>query len=79
MALNRTGLKIDPIRLPSDPTEPEKTMEKDSDKTRDLQISPDIILDKIRKRTAKRPTNMGKVAEEAFEVTEYAVVCTPIY
>lgn len=81
MALNRTGREIDPRRLPSGPTEsePEKALEKDSDRARDLKISPDIILDKIRKRTARRPLDVGKIAEEAFEVTEYAVVCTPIY
>ena len=81
MALNRTGREIDPTRLPSGPTEPEpeKTLEKDSDRVRELKISPDIILDKIRKRTAKRPPEVGRIAEEAFEVTEYALVCTPIY
>lgn len=81
VALNRTGREIDPAKLPSGPAEPEpeKTLEKDSAKTRALKISPDIILDEIRKRTAKRPMDVGKIAEEAFEVTEYAVVFTPIY
>jgi hypothetical protein len=81
MALNRTGREINPTGLPAGPTEsePKQTLEKESDRTRDLQISPDTILDKIRKRTAKRPLDVGKIAEEAFEVTEYAVVCTPIY
>lgn len=81
MALNRTGREIDPTRLPSSPTEPEpaKTLKKDSDRVRELNISPDIILDKIRKRTTKRPPDAGRITEEAFEVTEYALVCTPIY
>lgn len=81
MALNRTGREINPTRLPSGPSEPEpeKTLEKDSDRVRDLEISPDIILDKIRKRTTKRPPDAGRITEEAFEVTEYSLVCTPIY
>ncbi len=81
MVLNRTGREIDPAKLPSGPAEqePEKTLEKDSIKTRDLKISPDTILDKIRKRTAQKPMDVGKIAEEAFEVTEYAVICTPVY
>jgi hypothetical protein len=81
MALNRTGREIDPAKLPSGPTEPEpdKTLEKDSDRTRDLKISPDVILDKIRRRTAQRPSDVGGIEGEAFEVTEYVVVCTPIY
>jgi len=81
MALNRTGREIDPTRLPSGPTEPEpeKALKKDSDRVRELKISPDIILDKIRKRTTKRPPDAGRITEEAFEVTGYALVCTPIY
>ena len=81
MALNRTGREIDPTRLPSGPSEPapKKTLEKDSDRVRDIEISPDIILDKIRKRTTKRPSDADRITEEAFEVTEYALVCTPIY
>ncbi len=81
MALNRTGREIDPAKLPSGPAEPDpdQVLEEDSVKTRDLKISPDTILDKIRKRTAKRPMDVGKIVEEAFEVTEYAVVCTPVY
>jgi hypothetical protein len=81
MALNRTGREIDPTRLPSGPTEPEpeKSLKKDGHRVRRLEISPDVILDRIRKQTAKRPPDVGRIAEEAFEVTEYALVCTPIY
>lgn len=81
MALNRMGREINPKRLPSGPTEidPKGTLEKDSDRVRDLEISPDIILDEIRKRTATRPRDVGRITEEKFEVTEYAVVCTPVY
>jgi hypothetical protein len=81
MALSRTGREIDPTGLPSGPTEPEpeKVLREDSERVRELKISPDIILDKIRKRTAKRPPDAGRIREEAFEVTEYVLVCTPIY
>ena len=81
MALNRMGREINPTRLPSGPTElnPKGTLEKDSDRVRDLEISSDIILDKIRKRTTERPPDVGRITEEKFEVTEYALVCTPIY
>ncbi len=81
MALNRRGREVDPARLPSGPTEPEpkETLEQDSDKVRDLEISSDLIVDKIRKRTAKRPPYVGRVKEETFEVTDYVLVCTPIY
>jgi len=81
MALNRMGREIDPTKLPSGSTEPEpeKALNKVSDRVRELKISPDNILDMIRKRTAKRPPGVGRITEEVFEVTEYALVCTPIY
>lgn len=81
LALNRTGRQIDPTQLPSGPTEPEpeKTLKRASDRVRELKISPDIILDKIRQRTARRPAEIGKITEEAFEVTEYILLYTPIY
>lgn len=81
MALNRTGREVDPTRLPSGAAEPEpeKALEEGSDRVREFEISPDIILDKIRKRTVRRPPDAGRIEEEVFEVTEYAVVCTPIY
>jgi len=81
MAMNRMGREINPTRLPSGPTElnPKATLEKNSDRVRDLEVSSDIILDKIRKRTIERPSDVGRITEEMFEVTEYALACTPIY
>jgi hypothetical protein len=81
MALNRMGREVNPARLPSGPTElnPKPTLEKNSDKVRDLEISSNIILDKIRKRTIERPLDVGRITEEMFEVTEYALAYTPIY
>ena len=81
MALNRTGREVDPTRLPSGPTElePEKVLKKDRDRVRELKTSPDVILDKIRKRTTQRPPDAGRITEEAFEVTEYTLVCIPVY
>lgn len=81
LALNRKGREVDPAKLPSGSIElePKKTLKEADDRVRDLEISPDTILDKIRKRTAKRPSDVCRIAEEAFEVTEYALVCTPVY
>lgn len=81
MALNRRGREVNPTRLPFGPTELDAkgTLEKDSGRVRDLEISCDVILDKIRKRTTERPPDVGRITEERFEVTGYAVVCTPIY
>jgi hypothetical protein len=81
IALNRTGREIDPTKLPSASTEPhpEKVLKEWGDKVRKLRVSPDGIIDIIRGRIVKRPPDTGRIAKETFEVTEHAVVYTPIY
>lgn len=81
IALNRTGREIDPTKVPSAPTEPEpeKVLRKIGDKARKLRVSPDVIIDIIRKRSTERPPNIGRIAKEVFKVTEHALVYTPIY
>lgn len=81
IALNRTGREIDPTKLPSAPAEPDpkKVLREYGDKVRKFSISPDNAIDVIRERVVKRPTNVGRIAEEVFEVIEHAVVYTPIY
>jgi len=81
MALNKAGREIDPAGLPPSPTEPEpeKALTENNDRVRELKVSPDIILDMILRRTVERPPDVTRIAKEMFEVTEYAVLCTPIY
>ena len=81
IALNRAGREIDPTKIPSAPTEPEpeKVQKKISDKARKLKVSPDIIMDIIRKRAPDRPPDIGRIAKEVLEVTEHVLVYTPIY
>jgi hypothetical protein len=81
IAQNRTGREIDPNELPSATAEPEpeKVLKECGDKARKLRFSPDSIIDDVRKRTITRPPNIGRIAKEVFEVTEHAVVYTPIY
>jgi len=81
IALNRKGREIDLTELPSAPTqpEPEKVLKVCGDKARKLRFPPDRIIEIVRKRTVKRPPNIGRIAKEVFEVTEHAVVYTPIY
>ena len=80
-ALNRTGREIELLKLPSAPaeSEPEKVLKECGDKVRKLKVSPDSIIDIVRMKAIKRPPNIGKIAKEDFEVTEFAVVYTPIY
>jgi hypothetical protein len=81
IAMNRAGREIDSTKLPSAPAEPEpeETLKENRDKVREFTVSPDKIVEVIRERVAGRPKDVGKIAEEVFEVTEHEVVYTPIY
>jgi len=81
ITLNRIEREIDPTKLPSAPAEPEpeRILKECGDKARKLRFSPDSVVDIVRKRTVKRPPNIGRIAKEVFEVTEHSVVYTPIY
>ncbi len=81
IGLNRTGREIDHTRLPSAPAEPEpeRFLKESGDKVRRFNVSPDKIVNIVRERVARRPPDIGRIAKEVFEVTEYAVVYTPIY
>jgi hypothetical protein len=81
IGLNRTGREVEYTKLPSAPAEPEpeKVLKESGDRVRRFSVSPDKIIDIVRERVANRPVNIGKIAKEVFEVTEYAVVYTPIY
>jgi len=81
IGLNRTGREVEYTKLPSAPAEPEpeKFLKESGDRVRRFSVSPDKIVDIVRERVANRPVNIGRIAKEVFEVTEYAVVYTPIY
>lgn len=81
IALNRRGREIDPTELPSAPAqaELEKILKECGDKARKLRFPPEHIINVVRKRTVKRPPNIGRIAKEVFEVTENALVYTPVY
>lgn len=81
IALDRTGREIDFVKLPSAPAEagPEKVLKELGDIARKLKVSPDNAISIARERVGRRPPDTERVAKEIFEVTEHAVIYTPIY
>jgi hypothetical protein len=81
LALTRMGQQIDSQQLPSGvpEVEPEKTLKQHRDHVRTLQISHEEIMERIYQQTAIRPLNVGEIINEIYEVTEYIIICTPIY
>jgi len=81
IGLNGAGREIDHAKLPSAPVElePEKVLKESGDGVRKFSVSPEKIIDIVRKRVARRPADVGRIIKEVFEVTEYSVIYTPVY
>lgn len=81
LALTRMGQQIDSRQLPSGTpeVEPEKILKHHRNQVRTLQISHEEIMERVYQQTASRPLDIGEIIDEVYEVTEYTIVCTPIY
>ena len=81
LAITRMGQQIDPQQLPSGvpEVEPETILKQHRDYVRTIQISHEEIMERIYRQTAIRPLDVGEIINEVYEVTEYTIICTPIY
>jgi hypothetical protein len=81
LAVTRMGQQIDPRQLPTgaQEMEPEKVLKQHHGQVHPLQISHEEIMERIYQQTATRPLDIGEIIDEVYEVTEYTIVCTPIY
>ncbi len=78
IALNRKGHEINSAKLPDGPTEaePRRVLLECRERVRDLDLS---LVDTMRDKLCERPSNVGRVVKEFFEIMEQSVVYTPIY
>jgi hypothetical protein len=78
IALNRKGHEINPAKLPNGPIElePRKVLIECHERVRDLDLS---LVDTMKDIICEKPSNVGRVVKEFFEVTDQSIVYTPIY
>ncbi|MGC9346289.1 MAG: hypothetical protein ACP5ER_05830, partial [Candidatus Bathyarchaeales archaeon] len=81
LVLDKSGHEVLLEQLPSAPSEehPEKMLAELGEKAKELEIAPDADVDVIRSRVVKRPRDIKRIVHELFEVTERALIYTPIY
>ena len=81
LALDKDGNEIPHNQVPAAPSEdhPEKILNEFSKKTGRLRVSPQKEIALVKDRLVKRPSNIGKVEDELFQVSEHAVINSPIY
>ena len=81
MVLDRGGHEIPPDQIPAAPSEdnPEKILKEFSKKTESIQGSPQKEIDLVKSRIVKRPSDMAKIEDELFQVSEHAMIYSPVY
>ena len=59
--------------------EPQKYLDEFNKKNEKIQASPKKEINLVKSRIVKRPSNIGKIEDELFQVSEHAVIYSPIY
>jgi len=79
--LDKIGREIDPEQLPCAPSEKRSVEEltKAGMKFAEVKISLEEEIDFLRSRIAHRPSDVGEVIREMFEVSERALIYCPMY
>jgi len=81
IVLDKSGREIPPDQVPSAPSEdhPQKILKEFGKKTGKIKISPRKGVDIIKSRIVKRPPDADRVENELFQISEHAVIYSPIY
>ena len=81
LALDKEGNEIPHNQVPAAPSEdhPEEILNQFSKKKGMLRVSSQNEIDLVRTRLVKRPSDISKIEDELFQVSEHAVIYSPIY
>jgi len=80
MVRSADGKEVSPKRIPSAPSEEQtKKLLAEIESTKKLDILPNEEVNIVRSRIVKRPQEIKRIVHELFEVTDRAVIYTPIY
>jgi len=79
--LDKTGHEIPLDQVPSAPSEehPQKILKEFGKKSGKLKVSPQKGVEIVKSRIVKRPLDTDTVENEFFEISEHAVIYSPIY
>ncbi len=81
LILDKAGREVPFEQMPIAASEedPQKILEAFKERVEDLQVAPNEEIEILRSKIAQRPKEIDKIATEIFEVSERAVIYTPIY
>jgi hypothetical protein len=78
---DKLGREIQPDQVPSAPSEdhPQKILIEFGKKSGKVKVSPQKSVEIVKSRIVKRPPDADKVENELFQISEHAVIYSPIY
>ena len=81
LILDRKGREVAPEQVPQAPSEeePDTILTEFGEKIGKLEIPADMEVGVVRSKIVKRPSDVERVVEELFEVSERVIIYTPIY
>jgi hypothetical protein len=81
LVLDKDGKEIPPDQVPAAPSEdhPEKILKEFGKKSGMVKVSPRKEIDMVKSRIVKRPSDMTEIEEELFQISEHAVIYSPLY
>lgn len=81
MVFDKEGKEIPPDQVPAAPSEdhPEKILKEFRKKTSMVKVSPQKEIDLIKAKIVKRPSDVDKIEDELFQISEHAVIYSPIF
>lgn len=79
--LDKTGSEIPPDEVPSAPSEdqPRKILKEHGKKLGKVKFSPRKGIEMVKARLVKRPPDADNIENELFQISEHAVIYSPIY
>ena len=81
LLLNETGREVNPRQVPSAPCEehPKKVLRKFKENTKNVEAAPNKEIEILSSKIVKRPTDVERVVQEQFQVSERSVIYKPVY
>jgi hypothetical protein len=79
--LDKSGNEISPDKVPIAPSEdnPKKLLKEFKKKTKKVKMSNQEVITIAKTKLIKRPSNLDRIDNEIFQVTEHAIIYNPIY
>jgi hypothetical protein len=81
IVLDRKGREVEVEKFPTAPAEekPKKALAEVGERVWEFEVSPEEAIEIVRSKVVNRPEDLGRIANELFEVSECNIVYVPVY